>query len=71
VDKLTDIKFDEGAFDRLVLSEKHKRLIKVLILHMDETFTDIISGKGNGCIFLFHGSPGIITITYSFRVTYS
>lgn len=58
MDTLTDIKFDEGAFERLVLEPRHKSLIKALILHMDDTFADLISGKGNGCIFLFHGSPG-------------
>jgi len=34
-------------------------LIKALVLHNDETFADIISGKGSACIFLLHGPPGV------------
>jgi len=56
---VTDIKFEDGAFDRLVLDEDNKNLIKAVILNSEFTFSDIIGGKGNGVIFLFHGSPGV------------
>eukprot|EP01121_Diplochlamys_sp_Union-15-3_P018421 TRINITY_DN6693_c0_g1_i1.p1 TRINITY_DN6693_c0_g1~~TRINITY_DN6693_c0_g1_i1.p1 ORF type:complete len:470 (+),score=88.16 TRINITY_DN6693_c0_g1_i1:105-1514(+) len=53
-----DISFDEGAFQRLVLPQEKKDLIEALVIHTDNTFADIISGKGAGCIFLLHGPPG-------------
>ena len=58
------IVFDDKAFDQLVLAEEKKVLIKSLVECqennevMDRGFTDIISGKGGGCIFLLHGPPG-------------
>jgi hypothetical protein len=47
-----------GMTCRLVLPEEKKVLIKSLVENSAE-FTDIISGKGGGCIFLLHGSPGV------------
>ena len=94
------IQFDSKAFLSLVLPEKKKTLIRVLVEDYRKTqellnetekqkfeklenencnedrniqnneiitddygnvrfFTDVISGKGGGCIFLLHGSPGV------------
>ena len=53
--------FDNDAFTKLVLPEKKKKLIKALVLHSEHSFHDIISGKGQGCIFLLHGTPGTIS----------
>jgi len=33
-------------------------LVKSLVEHSSESFNDIITGKGGGCIFLLHGPPG-------------
>jgi len=48
------------AFERLVLEEKSKELIKALVtVHVSTNkMSDIISGKGAGLIILLHGSPG-------------
>jgi len=34
-------------------------MIKALVINQDKSLTDIITGKGGGCIFLLHGSPGV------------
>eukprot|EP01090_Pellita_catalonica_P001615 TRINITY_DN11383_c0_g1_i1.p1 TRINITY_DN11383_c0_g1~~TRINITY_DN11383_c0_g1_i1.p1 ORF type:complete len:745 (-),score=138.80 TRINITY_DN11383_c0_g1_i1:227-2254(-) len=88
---ISEIKFDDNAYDQLVLPEEKKRLIKALAVdnqyifdekqhsykeELDkdaeeveeerlrrrtkgERFTDIISGKGGGVIFLLHGNCGV------------
>jgi len=56
---LTPVIFDDKAYDQLVLPQKKKVLIKALVEYQSTTFTDIITGKGGGCIFLLHGSPGV------------
>jgi len=59
ISALGDIVFDDRAFERLVLPTEKKILIKALVENCDNTFGDIITGKGGGCIFLLHGSPGV------------
>jgi len=51
--------FDDAAFSRLVLDVQYKEMIKALVENKGATFTDIITGKGGGCIILLHGSPGV------------
>lgn len=58
VEKLEDIEFDDNSFDYLVLDERKKHITKSLILNSKKSFTDVISGKSGGCIFLLHGPPG-------------
>jgi len=58
VENTSEIHFDNGAFVRLVLPDEKKALIESLVTHTDNSFADIISGKGAGCIFLLHGPPG-------------
>lgn len=58
VEKLEEIHFDDNAFNYLVLDENKKRIAKSLVVHSGKSFTDIISGKSGGCIFLLHGPPG-------------
>mmetsp|Transcript_39732 Transcript_39732/g.55330 ORF Transcript_39732/g.55330 Transcript_39732/m.55330 type:complete len:730 (+) Transcript_39732:130-2319(+) len=59
-----EIVFDDKAFDQLVLEKDKKSLIKSLVECNEQKeisergFSDIISGKGGGCIFLLHGPPG-------------
>jgi len=56
---LSEINFREDAFDRLVLDQDSKDLIYSLVKYHGGGFTDIIEGKGGGCIFLLHGEPGL------------
>jgi hypothetical protein len=58
VRNVTEIKFDDSAFDTLVLDSQKKMLVKALVLHSDKGFSDIISDKSGGCIFCLHGPPG-------------
>lgn len=59
LDKVTEIDFQDNAFDLLVLDGTTKTLIQALVVHArDAGFTDIVSGKGGGCIFGLHGQPG-------------
>jgi len=58
VDGISDIKFDDKAFDQLVMDLERKRLIRAMVKHSEVIFKDIISGKGGGSIFLLHGPPG-------------
>ena len=59
IDCLTDIKFDSKAFDYLVLDDEIKKLMKALVLNVNTSFSDVITGKSGGCIFLLHGPPGV------------
>lgn len=62
VSGLSKINFDDNAFDQLVLDESKKRLIQALVANHKsggKAFTDIITGKGAGKIFLLHGPPGV------------
>lgn len=59
VENLSPVVFDETAFDTLVLPTEKKALIRALVENCGDSFSDIISGKGGGCIFLLHGSPGV------------
>ena len=60
IDKLTDIKFDPSIFQRLVLPESRKRMIKALVNHtnLESGFHDLVKGKGEGTVFLLYGEPG-------------
>jgi len=61
VDNLREIEFDKDAFEKLVLPPKQKALILALVQSSSDgaIFSDLISGKGGGCIFLLHGNPGV------------
>ncbi len=58
VDNITDIKFDESAYDLLVLNNDIKKMVKALIVNSNNTFNDIITSKSGGVIFLLQGAPG-------------
>ena len=45
VEQLEEVEFDDTAYDRLVIPDNQKRLIKALVENCDGTFTDIIEGK--------------------------
>lgn len=60
VENVSEVVFDDKAFDRLVLAKEKKKLIKSLVENNHKAaFADVISGKGGGCIFLLHGKPGV------------
>ena len=62
IGSVKDIKYNEGAFDSLVLPEDHKELILALTesqVANKETFDDVIQGKGKGMIMLLSGPPGV------------
>ncbi len=58
VDGLSEVQFNELAFDNLVLPQSRKRMVKALVRHSNSGFNDIISGKGEGSVFLLYGPPG-------------
>jgi SpoVK/Ycf46/Vps4 family AAA+-type ATPase len=58
VDGLSEIEFDETVFENLVLPAARKRMVKALVRHSNDAFNDIISGKGEGSVFLLYGPPG-------------
>lgn len=59
VANLSDVTFQESAFDQLVMNPEQKRMIRALVADNAQGFSDIIQGKGGGCIFLLHGEPGV------------
>lgn len=58
VARLSDIAWREDAFDKLVLPEGEKKMVRALVEHSGDSFTDIVEGKGGGCIFMLYGPPG-------------
>jgi hypothetical protein len=58
VDDLSDTIFDDNAFDQLVLDDEKKKIATALVKNAKLGFTDIISGKSGGVIFLLEGPPG-------------
>ena len=60
--RISDISWRDDAFEKVVMPEKRKNLIKRLVEHQsvsgDGNFSDIIDGKGGGLIVLLAGTPG-------------
>ncbi|RYP65441.1 hypothetical protein DL771_008313 [Monosporascus sp. 5C6A] len=66
VERLHEVKFDKEAFKCLVLDDDIKLTVKGLIGrfastngHVSSWPSDFIKNKGQGRIFLLHGSPGV------------
>jgi hypothetical protein len=57
VAKMGPIVWDKDAFGSLVIEQDTKDLIMALVTNKVERNkgTDLISGKGNGLVVLFHG----------------
>ncbi|KAF9767973.1 hypothetical protein IL306_014795 [Fusarium sp. DS 682] len=57
-----NIKWNEKAWDSLVLEDSTKDLIKALVksrkYHAANTIDDVIQGKGKGLVTVLHGPPG-------------
>lgn len=52
------IQWASDAYDKLVLDQETKDMVRALVEHSSGSFEDLIEGKGGGCIFLLHGPPG-------------
>ncbi|KAJ6438231.1 AAA family protein [Purpureocillium lavendulum] len=62
VDQVSDVQFNENAFNSLVMDEEKKELILAFAqsqVKYKDAFDDVISGKGKGIIMLLSGGPGI------------
>ncbi|KAF4454678.1 hypothetical protein F53441_2756 [Fusarium austroafricanum] len=59
---IREIKWNEKAWDSLVLEDGTKDLIKALVksrkYHAANTIDDVIQGKGKGLVTVLHGPPG-------------
>ncbi|GAW16579.1 hypothetical protein ANO14919_060110 [Xylariales sp. No.14919] len=61
-DDLRDVKWNTAAFKTLQLEPNTKDLVQSLVRghkHKSMVFDDVMSGKGQGLIFLLHGKPGL------------
>lgn len=58
VSQLSDVVFDDKAFDYLVLDKSIKQMVRALVVNSEGTFTDIIQKKSGGTIICLAGSPG-------------
>jgi hypothetical protein len=63
VSDISDIVWNETAFDTLVLPPSHKDIVKAQVsshkFHAAEAIDDVIQGKGKGLVFVLHGPPGV------------
>ncbi|KAJ4982511.1 AAA family ATPase [Stagonosporopsis vannaccii] len=60
VSGLSQIRFQDTAFQHLVLAEERKQLIRALVrFGTDTSIEDIVENKRSGSIFLLHGPPGV------------
>jgi hypothetical protein len=72
VDLIGDIKFNENAFESLVLPEDQKELIVSFAESQTMNisgFDDVISGKGRGHITLLSGPPGVGKVCLSHLIS--
>ena len=60
VSQIAEVKWNDNAFQKLVIDEQKKELIRALVTNRlkAEESTDLMSGKGNGLFILLHGGPG-------------
>jgi hypothetical protein len=61
-DGLSDINFQNQAFEKLVLSQERKQIIRAVVrcgTSKEVNTQDLISTKQGGLIFLLHGPPGV------------
>ncbi|KAI9816257.1 MAG: hypothetical protein M1827_001858 [Pycnora praestabilis] len=62
VSGVSEIEWNEGAFDSLVLPDNQKSIVKALVeshkFSAAQTIDDVIQGKGKGLVAVLHGPPG-------------
>ena len=56
--EVSDIKWRDDSFSKLVMDEDEKELIRSLVENYQVGFADLIDNKSGGCIFMLHGAPG-------------
>nr|POE82249.1 atpase family aaa domain-containing protein 3b [Quercus suber] len=62
VDQLSPPNWDTQCFDQLVLPNTQKQLVRALVTthsQRQDTFDDIVQGKGKGLVMVLHGPPGV------------
>jgi AAA+ superfamily predicted ATPase len=62
VEDLSEIEWNTGCFDELVLDQSIKKTVQALVsTHAEkrESFDDIVKGKGMGLVCVLHGPPGV------------
>ena len=64
VNDLVDVDFHKRSFDRLVLREDYKTLLKAMVAQHftqgQDQFRDLVAGKGQGLNILLHGLITVI-----------
>lgn len=61
IDGLKEIDFDGSIFEKLVLPDTQKKMIKALLKHNSISgggFRDLVEGKGEGIVLMLFGEPG-------------
>ncbi|KAK2614233.1 hypothetical protein N8I77_001079 [Diaporthe amygdali] len=62
VSGVQDIRWNEHAYESLVLEKRTKETVKALVeshkYHAAESIDDVIQGKGKGLVSVLHGPPG-------------
>jgi hypothetical protein len=58
IDNVSPIEWREDSYDKLVLDQEKKEMVRAMVEHQNGTFTDLVEGKGGGVIMLLHGEPG-------------
>lgn len=60
VNRISPVKWNTDAFEKLVVEKQQKELIRALVTNQisAEEGTDLMGGKGNGLFILLHGGPG-------------
>lgn len=62
VSGVQEIRWNEHAYESLVLEKKTKETVKALVeshkYHAAESIDDVIQGKGKGLVSVLHGPPG-------------
>lgn len=62
LDYVKDVELNHKAFEQLIIAESHKQLVLAMVeahVEDDDSFDDIIQGKGKSLIILLHGAPGV------------
>ncbi|KAI9814408.1 MAG: hypothetical protein M1827_003264 [Pycnora praestabilis] len=62
IDRVREVELNVKAFDQLILAESQKQLVLAMVeahVEDDDSYDDIIQGKGKSLIILLHGAPGV------------
>ena len=56
---ISDVEYQEDAFNHLVLAQNKKDIIQALVTNRTIEYKDFISDKGNNTVILLSGTPGV------------